>query len=99
MKTVKTKEQVLACLAQLKPHLREKFGLRELALFGSYARGDQRDDSDVDVLVDVEAAIGSRFIDLADEIERAVGLPTEVVSRRAISPRYFEIISKDLAHV
>ena len=40
-----------------------------MAIFGSYARGEQRMDSDVDVLVEFNAPIGMRFIDLANDLE------------------------------
>ena len=45
------RERVLALLAQHKPVLAERFGVRRLALFGSFARDTAREDSDVDVLV------------------------------------------------
>ena len=42
-----TKEEILKILAKDKPQLQKQFKVRKLALFGSYARGDQRQDSDV----------------------------------------------------
>ncbi|MHC4230104.1 MAG: nucleotidyltransferase family protein, partial [Planctomycetota bacterium] len=43
-----TKEKILSTLAKDKPELQDRFKVRKLALFGSYARGEQRADSDVD---------------------------------------------------
>lgn len=76
-----------------------RYGLKRLALFGSYAREDQREDSDVDILVEIEPSIGLAFVELADRIEDVLGVSTDVVSRRAIKPRYWEIIEKDLIDV
>jgi predicted nucleotidyltransferase len=53
----------------------------------------------VDILVEIEPQIGLRFVELADRIEDALGVRTEVVSRRAIKPRYWEIIKEDLVDV
>ena len=52
--------------------------------------GDAREDSDVDVLVDVDPSIGLKFVQLADEIERAFGRRADVVSRRAIGPAFWK---------
>ncbi|HEX9274124.1 MAG TPA: nucleotidyltransferase family protein [Candidatus Binatia bacterium] len=96
---MKTKEEVLRILEREKPELMRRYGLKRLALFGSYAREDQREDSDVDIMVEIEPSVGLGFVDLADRIEDALGIRTEVVSRRAIKPRYWEIIKEELVDV
>jgi predicted nucleotidyltransferase len=96
---MRTKEEILRILQEEKPELIRRYGLKRLALFGSYARDDQREGSDVDVMVEVEPSIGLRFVEMADRIEDALGIRTEVVSRRAIKPRYWEVIKEDLIDV
>jgi predicted nucleotidyltransferase len=96
---VKTKEEVLRILQQEKPELARLYGVKRLALFGSYARERQREESDVDILVEVDPSIGLGFVELAERIEEALGVRAEVVSRRAIKPRYWEEIKKDLVDV
>ena len=86
-------------LQQEKPELVRRYGVKRLALFGSYARDDQREDSDVDVLVEVDPSSGLGFVELADRIEGALGVRAEVVSRRAIKPRYCEVIKEDFIDV
>lgn len=54
---MKYREYILDILAKNKPELEAKFKVRHLALFGSYDRGDQKEDSDVDILVDVAPSI------------------------------------------
>lgn len=96
---MKTKAEILEILRREKPELARQYGLRRLALFGSYAREDQREDSDVDILVEIEPEIGLRFVELADRIEDALGVRTEVVSQRAIKPRYWQVIQEELIDV
>jgi predicted nucleotidyltransferase len=96
---MKTKEEVLRILEREKPELMRRYGLKRLALFGSYAREDQREDSDVDIMVEIDPSVGLGFVDLADRIEDALGIRTEVVSRRAIKPRYWDIIKEELVDV
>ena len=96
---MKTRDEVLQLLANAKPDLAERFVVKRLAVFGSYARGEQREDSDVDILVEVDAAIGLRFVDLAESIESLLGVRAEVISSRAIKPRNWKVIEKELIDV
>jgi predicted nucleotidyltransferase len=48
-----TKEYILTSLKSYKPEL-SRFGIREVGLFGSYLRGEQSDNSDIDILIDFE---------------------------------------------
>src|SRR5919197_1651257 len=96
---MKTRAEILEILRREKPELARRYGLKRLALFGSYAREDQREDSDVDILVEIEPQIGLGFVELADGIKDALGVRTEVVSRRAIKPRYWEIIKGEFVDV
>jgi len=96
---MKSMNEMMKLLEEAKPDLARRFGVQRLAVFGSYARGDQREDSDVDILVEVDPSIGLRFVDLADEIEAMLGVPVELVSRRAIKPRNWEVIERQLIDV
>ena len=91
-----TRDELLAILRRQRDLLNKRYPIRRLALFGSWARGDAREDSDVDVLVDVDPSIGLRFVDLAEEIERAVGRRVDLVSRRAIKPSLWQRIEAEL---
>lgn len=82
------KEQILRLLHEQRPILSQRHPIRRLALSGSWARGDSRKDSDVDVLVEVDPSVGIGFVELAEELERALGRPVDLVSRRAIRPAY-----------
>ncbi|MCC6767126.1 MAG: nucleotidyltransferase domain-containing protein [Deltaproteobacteria bacterium] len=79
-----TRDDVLTTLRRERQRLSAQYPIRRIALFGSWARGDAPPDRDVDILVEVDSSIGLRFADLAAELERAVGRPVDLVSRRAI---------------
>jgi len=78
------KQEAAAALKQLKAGLVELFGPEvDLRLFGSVARGDERDDSDIDVLVllpgHVDHALEARVFDAAYDIELQCGVVFGVV--------------------
>ena len=68
-----TLEEILATLREQHTILSRSYPIHRLALFGSWARGDAREDSDVDVMVEVDPSIGLRFVDLVEDLERALG--------------------------
>lgn len=70
-----------------------------MALFGSYARGEQRADSDVDILVEVDPSIGLEFVTLAERIEQLLGVSVDLVSSRAVSSKAMELIGPELIYV
>jgi len=94
-----TKEEILRMLAQDKPELQKQFKVSKVALFGSYARGDQKPDSDVDILVEVDPSIGLNFVTLAERIEKLLGVAVDLVSTRAVSPKAMKLIETELVYV
>ena len=96
---MKSTDEIVTLLRREKPELERRFGVRRLGLFGSYARGEQRADSDVDILVEVDPTIGLAFTDLADHLEALLGTRSEVVSRRAVGIAAWRHISKELVDV
>jgi predicted nucleotidyltransferase len=90
---------ILEILGQHKKRLIDKYGLSQLAVFGSYARSQQGENSDVDILVDFNKPIGLEFIDLAEELEQILRLKVDLVSKRGIKEKYFRFIEKELRYV
>jgi len=95
----KSQREVVEILRRARPELAREFGVRRLALFGSYARDTATEQSDVDVLVDFDPSLGLRFVDLAERIESLLGIPADVVSRRAVSERHWAEIEPELLDV
>ena len=53
----------------------------------------------MDILVEFNDRIGTEFIDLANEIERLLGVKTDLIAKRAIKPKYLDVIQSDLTYV
>jgi uncharacterized protein len=77
--------------------LRRRYPIQTLGVFGSYARGDQRDGSDLDILV--EFGDGMTLLDCAglqDELSRALGVKVDLANRRTLKPRIGERILSEV---
>ena len=79
---------ILDELRRLRPELEKRYPIREMGVFGSYVRGEQREDSDLDVLVDLGA--GMTRIDLVGlelELSDALGIKVDLAMKDALKPR------------
>ncbi len=95
----KTKDEILSVLKARKPELEQVFPLKRMALFGSWFRGEAKEKSDVDILVDVDPTIGLGFVTLAERLEELLGMPVDLISRRAIKPSLWKQIEPELIDV
>lgn len=94
------REHTLAALRGLKPEVQAKFKVKELGLFGSVIRGEERDGSDIDVLVDFdEGASLFDLVGLAQFLEERLQQRVDVVSKRALRPEIREAVLREVATV
>jgi predicted nucleotidyltransferase len=80
--------EALEKLALLLPSAKTQFGVETLSIFGSVARDEATDASDIDVLVDFDGpATFDRFMGLKLYLEDALGVPVDLATRRALKPQ------------
>ena len=97
---VQNKEMLFALIESNRMRIRD-YGVRTIGLFGSFARNEQNDQSDVDLLVDVETDKETyrNFISLAYYMEELLGRKVEVVTRNGLSPYIGPRILKEVQNV
>lgn len=96
---MKTRADIINCLAENKERLQLKFPLKSIALFGSYARNEQTEDSDIDVLVEFEKPVGFEFIDLHEDLEKMLDHKIDLVSKKGVKEHYLPYIEDDAIYV
>ena len=93
------KQSILQRLRMLKPVLQEKYGVSELALFGSYSRDEQTGKSDIDIMVDFSKPIGIEYLDVVYLLQEAFeDVPVQVVSKNSIKKKYYDRLKNDLLY-
>ena len=91
---------ILNLLNQHRDEFLKRFGARRLALFGSAARDELRDDSDIDILVEFEGpATFDGYFDLKTYLEQLLGRPVDLVTEKGLKPRARRHVEKDLIRV
>jgi len=96
---VATLQSIRKILQLHKSRLISTYGLKNIAIFGSYSRNQQNDASDLDILVEFSRPVGIEFIDLAEELEVLLNIKVDLVSRNGVRPEYFQQIESDLNYV
>jgi predicted nucleotidyltransferase len=94
-----TLEKIVQTLRRYKPELQKKYPVSRLGVFGSYARGDATEESDIDIAVDITGPMGLSFIAMANEIEDMFGIKVDVVPKRSIKSDYLPYVEKDIVYV
>ena len=90
---------IQATLRNHKNQLFNDYPLKSIAIFGSFSRQENNELSDLDVLVEFNDTIGIRFVDLAEELEKIVGIKVDLVSKNGLKNKYREAIDRDLIYV
>jgi predicted nucleotidyltransferase len=81
-------EEYRRVLAVALPRLRETYGVASVGIFGSLVRGEQRADSDLDLLVSFDRVPGMlAFLELERELSERLGVPVDLVMREALDAR------------
>jgi hypothetical protein len=98
---MKTFKEIQDFFSGYKPILWEKYKwLSELGIFGSYVRGEQNEESDVDVLIDyTEAPDLIELIDLENYLSDNLGMKVDVVTKNGLKPRLKERILSEVVYV
>lgn len=97
---MKTVEEIKQDLYNQKSRLVEKYKVKQIGLFGSYVRGEQQPQSDLDILIDFDEYPSLlEFIGLEDELSQSLGLKVDLVMKSDLKPRIGEYILREVVYV
>lgn len=90
----------LGLLREHEPVLKERFGVRKIGIFGSFIRGEERPDSDVDILVEFRRGQETfdHYMDLKFYLEDLFGRKVDLVMKGAIKRRLKEYILGEVVY-
>ena len=95
-----TLDEIRDILNREKRTLREQFKIKELSIFGSFVRGESREGSDLDILVEFSGLVGFfEFLDLEEYLQNLLEVKIDLVSKKALKPKIGERILKEAVPV
>ncbi|OYT53957.1 MAG: nucleotidyltransferase [Candidatus Altiarchaeales archaeon ex4484_2] len=97
---MKTQKEIEETLKKYKPSLRERFKVKKMGVFGSCIRGEQKEGSDIDVLVEFEEPIGLlEFVSLERNLSEIIGERVDLVMKTALKPRIGRHILQEVHYI
>lgn len=97
---MKTLEDIKQTLAQSKALLQENYRITQIGIFGSYARGEQTEQSDVDVLIDYEQAPTLfKLVELRHYLSEVMGMKVDVVTKNGLKPRIRDRVLSEVIYL
>ncbi|ANE40831.1 nucleotidyltransferase [Fervidobacterium ngatamarikiense] len=98
---MKRQEDILKILTEQKQYLVQNFGVEEIALFGPYARGEENEESDIDILIQFKEGYKTfdNYMELKFYLEELFGKTVDLVIKSAIKPRLKPYILEEAKYV
>ncbi len=95
---MKSREDIFELLERERDTIR-RLGVNRLGLFGSYVRGEQKSDSDVDILVEMEGQSFGAYVEVLDFLEELFGRKVDLVPKEDIKPFLKKRILREVVYV
>ncbi len=91
---------IIGKLRKNKPVVEKKYGVKNLEVFGSYIRGEQKKGSDLDILVEFHQTIDIfKYIELENFLSKKIGVKVDLVMKDTLKPRIKDRILKEAVPV
>ena len=96
----KSLDEIKEIIRKHKKELREKYNVKEIGIFGSIVRGEAKEESDVDILVEFEKPIGFfKFLELEKCLSELIRRKVDLVSKKALKPHIGKYILEEVVTV
>ena len=89
----------IKALKRYKDYLRQKYKVREMGIFGSYAKNEQKRGSDLDILVEFYEPVGLGYFELKDFLEDMLKIKVDLVTKMGIKPQLKDKILKEVIYL
>jgi uncharacterized protein len=93
------KDDILARLKELKPTLYRDFAVKQIGLFGSFSDNSFNEDSDIDLIVELERPIGWKFFSLEIYLESIFNRKIDLVTKNALKEQLRDTILEQVNYV
>ncbi len=87
---------IIRILRQRRSYLEERFGIKRIAVFGSFAKGKAGKESDVDIVVEFKYPIGFRFMELAEYLEGLLSRKVDILTPEGINAIRFKRVADEI---
>jgi len=96
----KSLDEIKEIIKKHKKELKREYGVKKIGVFGSFVRGEAKEESDIDILVEFEKPIGFfKFLELEEYLSDLIGEKVDLVSKKALKPHIGRYILEEVVMV
>jgi predicted nucleotidyltransferase len=88
--------EILKILKNHENDIKRQYGVKKIGIFGSYVRGENTEDSDIDILVEFDEPTYQNFMDLIDFLENLFSRKIDLVTSNSLSPYIRPVVEKEV---
>lgn len=97
---MKTYQEIREILIENKEKIRGNYKVKKLGIFGSYVRGEQREDSDVDLLVTFDEPLSLlKLVNFENYLQNITGIKVDVIPETSVRPELRDIILNEVSYI
>ena len=96
MQKMLTKDEIIDRLRKEFSNLKNQFGVKKIGIFGSFAKGLQKEDSDIDIIVEFDIPIGLEFVDFAEFLENLFNKKVDILTPDGIKSIRIKRVADDI---
>lgn len=93
------KEKIISILKEQITFLNERYHLRKIGLFGSYAIESQTESSDIDLIVDFDKPIGLDFVELGDYLENLLNKKVDLITFEGLKNSKYKLDMENISFI
>ena len=97
---MKKVEEIKSILEEHKQEITEKYKVSEIGIFGSYIRDEQKETSDIDILVEFDGSIGLlKYIEMENYLSDLLDIKVDLVMKSSLKPRIGKHILEEVVYL
>ena len=89
-------DEIIEKLRSQYPYLSSEFGVKKIGVFGSVAKQAEKEESDIDLIIEFDRPIGLKFINLAEYMERIFGRKVDILTKDGVRNIRVKRVSRDI---
>lgn len=95
----KNLQKIIDAIKQNMGILKQNYKVKKFKIFGSFARNEQREDSDIDILVEFSESVGLEFFALENYLSEILGIKVDLVTEAALKPVIKENVLNEVIEI
>ena len=92
-------KKIESILREQKDYLKNQFYVEKIGVFGSYSRGEETPESDVDIYVKFNGPIGWKYFILKEFLEKILNKKVDLATKNALRPQMKDLILQEVIYV